>query len=118
MTYSSGDVVCVGIVEHGQVVDWSPGGREPDPVEWIGEAAFDDILRASKQSGVPILPKLNLYTQTRLSATECTRILAKWGAVEASLEGNVAEAAAIDIRRLMRICAEGSKRVELIIEGP
>ena len=100
------------------MVDWSPGGREPDPVEWIGEAAFDDILRASKQSGVPILPKLNLYTQTRLSATECTRILAKWSAVEASLAGSRAESAATVIRGLMQICAAGSTRVELLIEGP
>jgi hypothetical protein len=118
MTDVSGDVVCVGIIERGQVVDWSSDGREPDPAKWIEEAEFADILRVSVETGVPVLSKLDLYAQTRLSPSECTRILDRWNGVEAALRGTRAEAPAAALRGFMQLCADGMENVELLIEGP
>lgn len=112
------DVVCVGLIERGQVVDWSPGGREPDPAEWIAEAEFADILRTSAETVVPVLSELDLYTQTRLSPADCTRILSRWSGLEAALRGTRAEAPAAAMHRFIRSCADGSQGVELLIEGP
>lgn len=118
MADASGEVVCVGIIERGQPVNWSPGGNEPDPVEWIAEADFADILRASAKSGLPVLPKLDIYSQSRLSPKECRRILVHWDGLETASRGALASAPAASLHRLIELCANGSQEMELLIEGP
>lgn len=118
MSGDEGDVVCVGIVQSGQVVDWVHGGREPHPVEWISEGVFAEILRASGEVGVPFLPTLDIYAQTRISAADCVNILARWSAVEDALKGTPSEAPTAAMRRLMELCADGREDMELLIEGP
>ena len=118
MDETEGDVVCVGIVPRGQTVDWSPGGFEPDPAEWVSEAAFVDMLRAAAEARVPILPAVDLYAQTRISPADCKCILQRWSGLEAALRGTRAEAPTDAIGRLMRTCADHSNDVELLIEGP
>ena len=113
-----GDVVCVGLVGRGRLVDWSPGGYEPEPVEWVPEATFEHILNLAAHRGLPVLRKLDIYAQTRLGPADCRRILEKWIEIEEALKGTPGEGAAAAVARLMQACAGSDGDVELLIEGP
>ena len=118
MTEEAGDVVCVGLIGRMQVVDWSAEGREPQPLTWLPEAPFLDILGCCQRQKVPFLCGLDIYAQSRLGPADCRRVLAHWDGGEYALKDTAAEEAARAMRAIIQTCADSTEDVELLIEGP
>jgi hypothetical protein len=110
--------VCVGTVRTGQIVDWSPGSAQPDPVAWFHEAEFVALLKAATEAGTAVLPTIDFYSQNRLGRDDCARMMRSWNDLASAVEGTIAEAPAAAIRRMAQLCSQGSGDLELLIEGP
>jgi hypothetical protein len=80
------DVVCLAVIPRGQVVDWSPSG-EPETAVWIPGEIFLEILAAARRLAIPVLSSLNVYTQTRATAAECSVMLSRWAEFERAVAG-------------------------------
>ncbi|MBL8646593.1 MAG: hypothetical protein JNL46_05015 [Sphingosinicella sp.] len=116
--YNGGDVVCVGLVIIGQVVDWSPGSLEPNPQIWVPEEIFDNIIDIADQNHIKLLRKINLFHQTRISQSDCRAMLSKWKSMIAILDSEETRIFAEAIYELVQICANSGDNLELLIEGP
>ena len=116
--YDSGDVVCVALVRIGQAVDWSPQTQEPELAVWVPEGTFERIGAIAQRLGFPVFYDLNIYEQNRVSAAQCSALLARWDEMEAETLTTPAAPWAARIRELLRQCASSVGRNELLVEGP
>lgn len=115
--WEDGDVVCVAVVPLGQPVDWGPGQFQPNAA-WVPEGTFMNIIAAAEQLSVPILPKLDIFVQSRLSSHDCDRILAKWPALERDMASGPGAHWVREIGQLLRRCSDGYGETEMFVEGP
>lgn len=74
-------------MSEGQLVDWSPGGYEPNVSLWPPQGTFVRLQIIATQLNIPTIGALNIYTQSRLGAEECLAILAHWKAMENAVDG-------------------------------
>jgi hypothetical protein len=116
----SGADVCVALVPEGQAVDWSPGKYVPHIQTWVPEETFIWITRVALSLGLRIvdLRALALDEQSRLSAADCTQLLARWSELEDAVSRTPADGWAAAIKLTLQACVDAIRPSEVLIEGP
>ena len=82
------------------------------------EGTFVKLADTAKRLKVPILPKLDLYAQSRVSSGDCRRILEAWPLVEREMENTPGAHWARAIGEVLSRCSQAGEQTELLVEGP
>ncbi|MGV8083647.1 MAG: hypothetical protein AB2L09_08475 [Coriobacteriia bacterium] len=109
--YEDEEVVAIGVVKQGIVIDWSDEARVI-PALWLPEPLFAKLASAS------LLGTLDVYKQSRLTSAESQLLSAQMASLAQDVVDSDVRAAAFLVCKRAQLAVDLGPGHALLVEGP
>ena len=118
MPHADEEVVAIGIITSGQLIDWSNDEHTPSETLWIPESFFAQIQKRADILGLKHVASIDNHAQTCFGIDACTALLSEINVLINHVNDGDIRRATNFIKEFIIQVLDRNGEIQLLIEGP